>query len=329
MATHLSMPFTPADIPDPWQADFNALQQPSPITQLNEPLLVEKKIQLFVKRDELIHPVIQGNKWRKLKYNLLAAAEQSATTILSFGGAYSNHLHALAATGQLFNFKTIGIIRGERPATLSPSLQDMQDWGMQLEFISRADYRMRDSSEFIQQLKQKYGAFYLIPEGGNNATGRYGCGELLDELEQAYDVICCEVGSGAQFSALVSQHARSSQAAHHTHYLGFVVMKNPALLQQLEDYFQQQTISYSNWSLNQEYHFGGFARATDTLHEFIHQFKRQHGIQLEPVYSGKMLYGIYQLIEQDYFKPGSRILAIHGGGLQGLRGFSEAYSNTV
>ncbi len=316
-------------IPPTWQSDFNALQRPSPITQLDEPLLADKNIQLFIKRDELIHPVIQGNKWRKLKYNLLAAAEQSANTILSFGGAYSNHLHALAAAGRLFNFNTIGIIRGERPATLNPSLQDMQAWGMQLEFISRADFRKQTSTEFIQQLKQEYGAFYLIPEGGNNAAGRQGCSELLDELDQPYDVICCEVGSGTQFSALVSGHATSSQAAHNTHYLGFVVMKNPALLQQLKDYFQQQQVTYSNWSLNHDYHFGGFARADDTLHAFIRQFKQQQAIQLEPVYSGKMLYGIYQLIEQDYFKPGSRILAIHGGGLQGLRGFADAYPDAV
>lgn len=319
------MPSTTAEIPVSWQSDFNALQRPSPITQIDEPLLAEKNIQLFVKRDELIHPVIQGNKWRKLKYNLLAAAQQSAKTILSFGGAYSNHLHALAAAGRMFNFKTIGIIRGERPATLNPSLQDMQDWGMQLEFIKRVDYRKQESAEFIQQLRQQYGAFYLIPEGGNNAAGRRGCGEILNELDEPYDVICCEVGSGTQFSALVSGHATSSQAPHHTHYLGFVVMKNPALLQQLKDYFQQQNILYSNWSLNHDYHFGGFARTNDALHEFIHQFKQRHGIQLEPVYSGKMLYGIYQLIKQDHFKPGSRILAIHGGGLQGLRGFTHAY----
>jgi len=319
------MPFIPATIPATWQSDFNALQRLSPITQIDEPLLADKKIQLFVKRDELIHPVIQGNKWRKLKYNLLAAAQQSADTLLSFGGAYSNHLHTLAAAGRLFNFSTIGIVRGERPSTLNPSLQDMQDWGMQLEFISRADYRKQKSAEFIQQLKQKYGRVYLIPEGGNNAAGRYGCGELLDELDQPYDVICCEVGSGTQFSALVSGHARSSKTAHHTHYLGFVVMKNAALLQQLEDYFKQQQVTYNNWSLNQDYHFGGFARADDTLHEFIRQFKQQHEIQLEPVYSGKMLYGIYQLIEQDYFKPCSRILVIHGGGLQGLRGFADVY----
>lgn len=323
------MPFIPAAILDAWQADFNALQQPSPITQLDDALLSEKNIQLFVKRDELIHPVIQGNKWRKLKYNLLAAAQQSANTLLSFGGAYSNHLHALAAAGRMFNFKTIGIVRGERPHTLSPSLQDMQNWGMQLEFISRADYRKRESDEFIQQLRKQFGGFYLIPEGGNNAAGRYGCAELLNELDQTYDVICCEVGSGTQFSALVSQHASSSQAPQHIHYLGFVVMKNPTLLQQLEDYFQQYQVTYNNWSLNHDYHFGGFARANETLHEFIHQFKQQHGIQLEPVYSGKMLYGIYQLIEQDYFKPGSRILAIHGGGLQGLRGFANAYPTAI
>ena len=323
------MPFLPAAIPPAWQYDFDTLQRPSPITPIDDPLLTDKNVQLFIKRDELIHPLLQGNKWRKLKYNLLDAAEQSASTILSFGGAYSNHLHALAAAGKQFNFNTIGIIRGERPATLNPCLQDMQNWGMQLEFINRADYKKRDTSEFIQQLKQKHGSFYLIPEGGNNAAGRYGCGELLDELNERYDGICCEVGSGTQFSALVSGHTRSSQATYHTHYLGFVVMKNPALLQQLGDYFELQKISYSNWSLNHDYHFGGFARANDTLHEFIWQFKQRQAIQLEPVYSGKMLYGLYQLIEQDYFKPGSRILAIHGGGLQGLRGFAENYPDTV
>lgn len=323
------MPFLPAAIPDAWQTDFDTLQLASPITQINEPLLAHKNVQLFIKRDELIHPLLQGNKWRKLKYNLLAAAQQSADTLLSFGGAYSNHLHALAAAGRLFNFNTIGIIRGERPTPLNPTLQDMQDWGMQLEFISRADYRKQESAELIQQLKQKYGAFYLIPEGGNNAAGRYGCAELLDELRERYDYICCEVGSGTQFSALVSQHSASSQAAQQTHYLGFVVMKNPALLQQLEVYFEQQQVSYNNWSLNHDYHFGGFARANNILHEFIHQFKQQHGIQLEPVYSGKMLYGLYQLIKQDYFKPGSRILAIHGGGLQGLRGFADDYPDAV
>lgn len=300
--------------------NFTELKLPSPVTQLHSPLLSEKKVQLFIKRDEFIHPVLQGNKWRKLKYNLLEANIQKQKTLLSFGGAYSNHLHALAFAGQHFGFNTIGIIRGEEPAKPNPCLQDMENWGMQLEYIKRIDYKQKTTDEFIHNLRKKFGDFYLIPEGGNNPQGIKGCAELLDELEQNYDVICSEVGSGTMFSSLITHNKELS-----TRFLGFVIMKN----KQIESDIREQTSIQNNiataWSLIHNYHFGGFAKANAELHQFISDFKMRFNIQLEPVYSGKMLYGIFDLIKKDHFKPGTKILAIHGGGLQGLRGYPEFY----
>jgi len=301
------------------------LNLPSPITPISSPLLTNKHIQLFIKRDELIHPVIQGNKWRKLKYNLLEARQQQQHTLLSFGGAYSNHLHALAKAGQLLGVKTIGIIRGEAHSPLNPCLQDMTHWGMQLEYISRKDYKQKNSPEFIKKLTQKSGEFYLIPEGGNNTPGMKGCGELLDELTEDYDYICCEIGSGTMLSALIQHNTKPD-----TQLLGFAVLKNQQLEQQiasslrLAPHSPLNSVSHKkNWTIIHNYHFNGFAKTSPQLDEFIHSFKLEFNIQLEPVYSAKMLYGIMDLIKHNYFKAGTRILAIHGGGLQGLRGFAQ------
>ncbi|RDH81458.1 MAG: 1-aminocyclopropane-1-carboxylate deaminase [endosymbiont of Galathealinum brachiosum] len=293
------------------------LNLPSPVTQIKNPLLDEKKIQLFIKRDELIHPVIQGNKWRKLKYNLLKANNKGKKTLLSFGGAYSNHLHALAAAGKELGFKTIGIIRGEAPRVLNPCLQDMMNWGMQLKFITRLEYKQKNNPEFIKNLKTEFSDFYLIPEGGNNTAGKKGCAELLDELEDHYDVICCEVGSGTMLSSLIHTNTDPD-----TRFLGFAVMKNTMLNEEINASLELSK-TLSDWTINHEYHFGGFAKSTPELNDFIVDFKQTYNIQLEPVYSGKMLWGILDLVKYDYFKKGSKILAIHGGGLQGLRGFKQ------
>jgi len=294
------------------------LKLPSPVTQIKTPLLDEKKIKLFIKRDELIHPVIQGNKWRKLKYNILEAQKNKKDTLLSFGGAYSNHLHALAAAGKQLGLKTIGIIRGEALQPLNPCLQDMLDWDMQLKFIKRIEYKQKNKADFIQNLRNEFGNFHLIPEGGNNSEGKKGCAELLEELKDHYDVICCEVGSGTMLSSLIQGNTNPQ-----TEFLGFAVMKNSQFDQEIKDNLDSLATN-SNltlWKINHDYHFGGFAKTTPELNDFIKNFKQQYNIQLEPVYSGKMLWGILNLIRQDYFKTGSNILAIHGGGLQGLRGF--------
>ena len=309
------------DSQDSLQPLIQQLKLPSPITQVHSPLIEQQQVELFIKRDELIHPDIQGNKWRKLKYNLIQAIEEKHHTILSFGGAYSNHLHALAAAGSLCNLKTIGIIRGEAPSPLNPCLQDMQNSGMQLDFITRRQYREKTGADFLTSLRQQFGNFYLIPEGGNNAAGKQGCAEILDELNAPYDVICCEIGSGTMFSALIENNPFPN-----TEFIGFSVMKNPQLQADITAQLGEKIFDNTQWHINHDYHFGGFAKSSPELFQFIKQFKAQHHIQLEPVYSGKMLYGIMQMIAQGNFVKGSRICAIHGGGLQGIRGFPELLS---
>jgi 1-aminocyclopropane-1-carboxylate deaminase/D-cysteine desulfhydrase-like pyridoxal-dependent ACC family enzyme len=303
--------------PGPSCIDVSGLQLPSPITPLHDALFEHKQVRLFVKRDDLIHPHLQGNKWRKLKYNLIQARQQGFSSLLTFGGAWSNHIHATAAAGHYFNFKTIGIIRGEAHQPLNPCLQDARDWGMQLHYVNRRDYRNKTDPDFIDQLHRHFGEFYCIAEGGNNAAGIQGCTEIVGELERDYDVVCVDCGTGATMAGLIQALDDRSQV------LGFAVLKNAGFLVKdiTQALRQQSDKSYNNWHMQLDYHFGGYARTSPALFHFIDDFKQQHGIQLEPVYSGKMFYGLMDLIRQDYFKPGSVILAIHSGGLQGLRGF--------
>jgi 1-aminocyclopropane-1-carboxylate deaminase len=301
--------------------DTSFLTLPSPVTQLHDPLFKQKKLTVFVKRDDLIHPELQGNKWRKLKYNLIHAKQNNIKTLLTFGGAYSNHIHATAAAGKYYDFNTIGIIRGEVHTPLNSTLQDASDWGMQLHYVSRAEYRNKTSASFIDNLKQRFGEFYLIPEGGNNHFALKGCQEIVTELDQHYDTLCVDCGTGATIAGLISAVNRQ------TSVLGFSVLKGADFLHKdiTEMLLQLTKTTFDNWQLNNDYHFGGYAKSTETLMQFIQLFKQQHNIQLEPVYSGKMFFGIYDLIRKDYFKPHSKIVAIHSGGLQGLRGFDSNY----
>ena len=297
--------------------DYSELHLPSPIQPLSSGFLEQYGIQLSIKRDDLIHPVIQGNKWRKLKHNLIHARVEKHHTLLSFGGAYSNHIHALAAAGQIFGFNTIGIIRGEPQELLNPTLQDVSDRGMQLAYLSRTDYRHKTSAEILQKLHQRYGDFYLIPEGGNNELAVKGAAEIIDELDQDFDLICAACGTGATLAGLITGLNNRSQL------LGFAALKGADFLYDDIARLLQNTVNrrYDNWTLNLDYHFGGFAKTRPELFDFITRFQQEYGITLEPVYTGKMFYGLFDLIAKGHFKPGSRILAIHSGGLQGLRGF--------
>lgn len=293
------------------------LQLPSPVTRIRETLFERRSLRLFMKRDDLIHEHLQGNKWRKLKYNLIEAQRQGHRTLLTFGGAWSNHIHATAAAGHYAGLETIGIIRGEPTEPLNPTLNDAKDWGMHLHYVNRQDYRHKTDADFINHLHATFGDFYLIPEGGNNEAGIRGCTEIIDELDRQYDVICVDCGTGATMAGLIQALRNQS------HVLGFAVLKNARFLIDdiKHDLARQGCTAYTNWSMNLDYHFGGYARTSQALFDFIDTFKRKHSIQLEPVYSGKMVYGIYELIEMDYFPKGSDILVIHSGGLQGLRGY--------
>ena len=302
---------------------LSILRLPSPVQKLHSSFLKKHNIQLYVKRDDLIHPVISGNKWRKLKYNLAHAKESGQQTLLTFGGAYSNHIHATAALGELMGFNTIGIIRGELHSDLNATLSDALNWGMQLDYVSRTSYREKNSVEFIKKLKEKFGDFYLIPEGGNNELGAKGCKEIITELKlqcnEKFDTICVDCGTGTTMAGMINAlHGQSF-------VLGFAVLKNADFLNKdINHHLDTKThTNAENWLVNLDYHFGGFGKTSVQLFEFINEFKQTYNIQLDPVYTGKMFFGIFDLIRTGHFKSGEKILVIHTGGLQGIRGYSE------
>ncbi|MEM8848389.1 MAG: pyridoxal-phosphate dependent enzyme [Bacteroidota bacterium] len=278
------------------------------------PELEEKQIKLFIKREDTIHPIVSGNKYRKLKYNLLEAKNQGHHTVLTFGGAYSNHIASTAYAGKKSGLKTMGVIRGEELKDKweeNPTLKLANEHGMQLHFVTREVYRAKNMPEFIENLKRYYGTFYVIPEGGTNTLAVQGCEEILTESDQYFDFICCCVGTGGTIAGLInSSHSHQS-------VLGFPALKGDFLKEDIRKFVQND-----RWSLLSEYHFGGYAKVDKSLISFINAFKKQTGIPLDAVYTGKMLFGIFDLIKKDTFKKGTQILAIHTGGLQGIKGMN-------
>lgn len=267
-------------------------------------------IQVFIKREDLLHPQISGNKFRKLKYNVMEAKNLGYHTLLTFGGAYSNHIAAVAAAGHAFGIRTIGIIRGEELAdkiNSNSTLSLAQQHGMQFKFISRADYRDKNNPEFIKQLQHEFGEFYLIPEGGSNTLAVQGCSEILTAHDkQQFDYVCCAVGTGGTIAGVIeSSNPRQT-------ILGFPALKGDFLQAEIEQWTHK-----TNWQLINNYHCGGYAKTTPALLNFVKEFKQTTTIEIEPIYTGKMLFGLFDLIEKGYFPANSQILAIHTGGLQG------------
>ena len=311
------------------EANNKAGTQPAvtaPIQKIENPLYKEHKIQLFVKREDLLHPYISGNKWRKLKYNLVAAKEQEHSTLLTFGGAFSNHIAAVAAAGKEFGFRTIGIIRGEEYIPLNPTLQLAQQQGMQFHYLSRSMYREKDSPEMLQQLKKLFGRFYLLPEGGTNGLAVKGCAEITESFDTAdFDFICAPCGTGGTLAGIIAGLNHRGQV------LGFPVLKGGSFLKKEIDSLTEAYNGklYHNFQLITDYHFKGYAKWTPELINFIHIFKDTTGIPLDPIYTGKMFFGLDDLIRKNYFLPGRRILAIHTGGLQGIAGFNEQFGDLI
>ncbi len=291
----------------------------APLQQLHDPLLRKHGITLWLKREDLLHPHISGNKWRKLKYNLQEAKHRNYHTLLTFGGAYSNHIAATAAAGQEFGFHTIGLIRGEEHLPLNPTLYFAASCGMQLHYLSREQYKLKNDPAFLQELAAKYKQPYILPEGGTNLLAVQGCTEIVEDMPPAYEYVCCAAGTGGTAAGIIAGLAGAKQV------LVFPALKGGEFLQQeiteLVLHFSGHT--YTNWQLITAYHFGGYAKVKPDLLAFMQAFKQQHHIPLEPVYTGKMLYGLFDLIRQGYFEKGSRIVAVHTGGLQGNAGFKE------
>lgn len=271
--------------------------------------------ELFMKREDLLHKHISGNKFRKLKYNLETAKALGFNSILTFGGAFSNHIAAVAACGKLFGFKTIGVIRGEElknALNFNATLSLAKTNGMAFEFISRQAYKQKESQSYIKTLKHKFGDFYLIPEGGTNALAVKGCEEILSENDREFDVICCPVGTGGTISGIINS------SFSHQKIIGFPALKGDFLTNDIRKFVKKE-----NWELITDFHFGGYAKITPELITFLNDFKSKFHIALDPIYTGKMMYGIFQLKTQGYFPKGSKILAIHTGGLQGIKGMNQ------
>ncbi|MEP0134551.1 MAG: pyridoxal-phosphate dependent enzyme [Eudoraea sp.] len=282
--------------------------------KISLPLLEKKKVELHIKREDLIHPQISGNKYRKLKYNLLKAKELKYDTLLTFGGAYSNHIAATAYAGKMNGMKTLGVIRGEELVgswSSNPTLYAAHKLGMKFKFVSRADYRKKEIAGFLDNLKVEFGNFYMVPEGGTNKLAVMGCEEILTPKDSKFDEICCSVGTGGTLAGLINS------ATPNQHVLGFPALKGDFLKKDICKFVEN-----GNWELCTDYHFGGYARVNESLVSFINEMNQKVGIPLDPVYTGKMIYGILDMIAKDYFKPRTKILAIHTGGLQGIAGMN-------
>lgn len=281
--------------------------QPTPTVPIKDPLLEEKGVALWLKREDLNHPLAPGNKCRKLKYNLPEAKKQGFEKLLTFGGAYSNHIHAVAGLGRAEGFETIGVIRGEEHAELNPTLRFAKEQGMHLHYMNRSTYREKESDRVVHLLKQQYGNFYLIPEGGTNVLALKGCAELAGELPP-FDYLCCPAGTGGTLAGLVSG------AGGKGNLLGFSALKGDFLKAKVAHLLALVDCGHQNWSVTDEFCFGGYAKTKPELLEFMAQFEAQHGILPDPIYTAKMMYGIWHKLKSDCFKPGSKVVAIHTGG---------------
>ena len=277
------------------------------------------EITLHIKREDLIHPFISGNKFRKLKYNLLQAKAEGKSKLITFGGAFSNHIAAVAYVGKENNLETVGIIRGdelESKISENPTLTFAQNCGMKFEFITREAYRTKSTPSFIKKLKEHYRDFYLVPEGGTNSLAVKGCEEILISEDVDFTHICCAIGTGGTISGLINS-AKANQKI-----IGFPALKGDFLSDDIRKF-----VTNSNWELQLDYHFGGYAKINEALIRFINDFYKQTNIPLDPIYTGKMMFGIVDLINKGYFPKGSKILAIHTGGLQGIEGMNKNLKN--
>lgn len=282
------------------------LRLPSRLEELHDEPLARAGVRLLLKRDDLINPAIPGNKWRKLKYNLQAARDGGHRVLLTFGGAYSNHIRATAAAGCHYGLATIGIIRGEEHRPLNPVLAAAADYGMRLVYLDRAAYRRKDDPALIASLRHRFGSFYLLPEGGSNALAARGCAEITAEISQPFDLICCPCGTGGTLAGLAHGLAAGQRA------LGFSVLRGADFLDREVAGLQSAAFGAvsSRWSIEHGFHFGGFARRKPALDEFIAGFAGRHGLVLDWVYTAKMMYGIYTLAGRGAFPPGSTIVAV-------------------
>ena len=312
----------------------------SPLIQLHEPEFEPHEVSVYIKRDDLLHPSVQGNKWRKLKYNLLKIKELNNPKLLTFGGTFSNHIYATAAAGKLLGIDTIGVIRGERTHPLSHTLVFAEQCGMKLHFVSRSDFRNKEI--LAQEIGNTNNDVYVLPEGGTNELALRGCSEIADEINQQLpyppDFITVACGTGGTLAGIIKGADKNQKVIGLSVLKGSFIINDIAKLLSLshiplnsssksDEHFENldKPAPHPNlcsWEINMDYHFGGYAKWSPDLITFINRFKKLHNIPLDPVYTGKMFFGLYDLIKKGYFQKGSTIVAVHTGGLQGIEGFN-------
>ncbi len=270
-----------------------------------------KSIRLFIKREDVIHPYVSGNKWRKLKYNLLKAQNEGYDTLLTFGGAYSNHIYATAAAANEVGLKSIGIIRGEELENkpLNSTLAFAQEQGMKLYFVDRSTYRSKTDESFLNRLSEELGRFFLIPEGGTNMHAVKGASEIVDKEVRSFDYVCCSVGTGGTVAGIIQGMEGQGRV------LGFSALKGDFLINAVQQLIGEKS-TLTNWEIINDYHFGGYAKTEARLLNFIRDFESDHKVPIEPIYTGKLLFGIYDMVSSGFFESQTKILVIHTGGLR-------------
>ncbi|GAA5219003.1 1-aminocyclopropane-1-carboxylate deaminase/D-cysteine desulfhydrase [Corallincola platygyrae] len=302
---------------------MRALKHSSPLQELSLPVCRRHNVRLFIKRDDLLHPQISGNKWRKLKFTLLKAASESREQIVSFGGAFSNHIAALAAAGSAYGFKTTGIIRGEADPD-NPTLRWAQQQGMELKFVDRSIYRQRHDSEYLTKLHSEFPKALIVPEGGTSKDALAGVGELLDEIHAQMDMpidsLVTAVGSGGTLAGLIAKDQSNLQL------LGVPVVKDASLESKIRGLLEGiERENDENWKLMIEPSWGGYGKVPAHLATELNSLAEQLEVPLEPVYTGKAFLTMLAAIESQTIPSGSRVVFLHTGGLQGLKGL--AYRN--
>ena len=290
-------------------------QLPSPIQPIFDPLFDQKGLQIYVKREDLIHPVIMGNKWRKLKYNIREAQTQGYHRLVTMGGAFSNHILATAAAAKENDLQSIGIIRGEElNAESNPTLKRATALGMKLEFVSRERYGSLRANP--SEISMEYPDSYFVPEGGTNKHAIKGCAELVEEIEMDFDYICTPIGTGGTMAGILAGLQGNGNV------LGISSLKGDFVHFMMTVLLKQHKMAYKNYQIFNQYHFGGYGKTSDILIDFIEDFRKNHQILLDPIYTAKMFYGVIDLIKQDFFKFNHKIILLHTGGIQGIEGYN-------
>ncbi|MFT5640324.1 MAG: 1-aminocyclopropane-1-carboxylate deaminase [Cyclobacteriaceae bacterium] len=280
------------------------------------------EINLYVKRDDLVHPTIIGNKWRKLKYNLIEARQQSKKTLFTFGGAFSNHIYATAAAAKAFGFESVGIIRGdELNVNSNPTLQFAYKNGMVLKFVSRSDFRIYKNQPALMGIDLS--DYYVLPEGGTNELAIKGCAELVEEIDLDFDFLITSIGTGGTMAGLIKGAKGKGEI------IGISSLKGNFIQKNIEDLLTQNSISWKNYRTVNNYHFGGYGVVNKELINFINKTNNDVGLRLDPIYTAKSFFGVRAMVNENLFPKGSKVVFLHTGGLQGIDGFNQKHEEKI